>query len=334
MVFEWFASEEGRRNVSRETFETPESDRSFSLRSLRRERLGKVERSAKVDADDIAADPLRSLVFPTAEEIDEAFSADGLVGSLYEDFEPREEQRAMPRPCALRSQAPRTLWWKPARGVGKSMAYLVPSALTARKNGITVGVATKTNALLDQLVYHELPALSRSLAEADPDAPSLTYAPLKGFAHYPCLRKIDRLVGDGDHVRVVAGKEQSQSPALAALLSFIEQTEYDDMDSLKIDYRVLPRRMVTTTSHDCLRRKCPYFGVSCFVHGARRRAEAADVVVTNHSLLFCDLVLRTVVCCRLSAIGRWTRPTARRPRLAARSPLHFRPRISPGSPAG
>ena len=42
-----------------------------------------MERSAKVDADDIAADPLRSLVFPTAEEIDEAFSADGLVGSLY-----------------------------------------------------------------------------------------------------------------------------------------------------------------------------------------------------------------------------------------------------------
>ena len=218
-------------------------------------------------------------------------------------------------------------------GVGKSMAYLVPSALTARKNGITVGVATKTNALLDQLVYHELPALSRSLAEADPDAPSLTYAPLKGFAHYPCLRKIDRLVGDGDHVRVVAGKEQSQSPALAALLSFIEQTEYDDMDSLKIDYRVLPRRMVTTTSHDCLRRKCPYFGVSCFVHGARRRAEAADVVVTNHSLLFCDLVADGGL---LPPIRYWTvdEAQARRPRLAARSPLRFRPRISPGSPAG
>ena len=28
----------------------------------------------------------------------------------------------------------------------------------------------------------------------------------------------------------------------------------------------------------------------CYVHGARRRAEAADVVVTNHSLLFCDLM--------------------------------------------
>ena len=90
-------------------------------------------------------------------------------------------------------------------------------------------------------------------------------------------------------MRLVAGKEQSQAPALAALLSYIEQTEYDDMDGLKIDYRTLPRFAITTTSHDCLRRKCPYFGTSCFVHGARRRAESADIVVTNHSLVFCDL---------------------------------------------
>ena len=38
-----------------------------------------------------------------------------------------------------------------------------------------------------------------------------------------------------------------------------------------------------------MRRKCPYYGASCFVHGSRRRAAAADIVVTNHSLLFCDL---------------------------------------------
>ena len=50
----------------------------------------------------------------------------------------------------------------------------------------------------------------------------------------------------------------------------------------------LPRWMITTTAR-CLRRKCPFFGTSCFVHGSRRKAEAANIVVTNHSLLFCDL---------------------------------------------
>ena len=38
----------------------------------------------------------------------------------------------------------------------------------------------------------------------------------------------------------VTGKDVSQAPPIAALLSFIEQTEYDDMDGLKLDYRVLP----------------------------------------------------------------------------------------------
>ena len=100
---------------------------------------------------------------------------------------------------------------------------------------------------------------------------------------------MERLVVEGPGMRTVGKEQKPQAPALAALLSFIEQTAYDDIDGLKIDYRTLPRWMITTTSHDCLRRKCPFFGTSCFVHGSRRKAEAANIVVTNHSLLFCAL---------------------------------------------
>lgn len=282
VVFEQFAQ---KYDVSRET-----SDLKFSLRALRRDRLGKLERAAKLDADDIAADPQRSLVFPSNEDIVQAFSEAGLVGALYDDFEPRMEQVAMAEAVRNAFSSSENLLVEAGTGVGKSMAYLVPAALTAQANNIAVGVATKTNTLLDQLVYHELPALAEALQMEDPDRPPLTYAPLKGFSHYPCLRKIGHIVAEGAQMKLFGNKEQTQAPSLAALLSFIEQTEYDDMDSLKIDYRVLPRRLITTTANDCLRRKCPYFGTSCFVHGSRRRAEAADIVVTNHSLLFCDLV--------------------------------------------
>ena len=159
--------------------------------------------------------------------------------------------------------------------------------MTALRNGVAVGVATKTNALLDQIVYKELPLLSRGLAEHG--AGELEYVTLKGFSHYPCLRMVDKLVHDGARSVTVMGKQVSQAPSLAALLSFIEQTEYDDMDSLKLDYKALPRYAFTTSSRDCLRRKCPYFGTQCFVHGVRKKAEHADIVVTNHSLFFCDL---------------------------------------------
>ena len=255
----------------------------FSLRSLRRDRVGKIDMRAKVDADDIAADPARSMVFPTAETVRTAFTAEGAVGSLYDDYEQRQEQCAMAEAVRSAFARSRNLVVEAGTGVGKSMAYLLPAALTARDNQINIGVATKTNALFDQLVYHELPALAETLGGG------LTYASLKGFSHYPCLHRIERVTVDGPRMRTVSKEEHHQAPALAALLSFIEQTEYDDIDNLKIDYRVLPRWAITTTSHDCLRRKCPFFGTSCFVHGARRRAEASNIVVTNHSLLFCDL---------------------------------------------
>lgn len=314
VVFDYFAMKSGRsgevneadrEKLASEELVADQKPKRFSIRAMRQERVAGFDRKPKTDADAIAADPLRELTFPSADDIVAAFDATGLVGSLYNDFEPRAEQLAMAEAVRGAFAASENLMVEAGTGVGKSMAYLVPAALAARKNNIAVGVATKTNALLDQLVYHELPALEQALAaevhtEEEPLAadanlakrpvePALTYAALKGFSHYPCLRKIERLVGEGAGIRNVAGKEQHQAPALAALLSYIEQTEYDDMDGLKIDYRLLPRFSITTTSHDCLRRKCPYFGTSCFVHGARRRAETADVVVTNHSLLFCDL---------------------------------------------
>ena len=258
----------------------------FSIRALRRDRLRGDERRPKADADAIAQDSFRELVFPSQDEVSAAFTAAGLVGSLYDDYEPRDEQRIMSEAVRQAFASSRNLMVEAGTGVGKSMAYLVPASMTSLINDVTVGVATKTNALLDQLVHHELPALAAALEK---QGKTLTFASLKGFSHYPCLRRIERIVEEGPRLRAVGGQEKPQAPALAALLSFIEQTDYDDLDGLKIDYRVLPRRIITNTSHDCLRRKCPFYGTSCFVHGSRRRAETANVVVTNHSLLFCDL---------------------------------------------
>ncbi len=268
--------------------DTKPSKQLFSLREMRRQRIVDLPtRAARKDADELVG----RLCYPSGEDVAAAFSAGGVLGRIYPDYEPREEQRTMAAAIRDAFEASSNLVVEAGTGVGKSMAYLVPAALTARANGIAIGVATKTNSLLDQLVYQELPALANALGQdADAgDEPPLTWAPLKGMAHYPCLRKVNRVVDNGPEMREVAGAQVSQAPALAALLSFIEQSEFDDLDSLKIDYRVLPRRQITTTPTECLRRKCPFYGKLCFVHGARRRAEQADIIVTNHTLLFCNI---------------------------------------------
>lgn len=269
-VFNASGSEDA--SESAETGETQDSKDSFLYEENKASTLN------TSDEEDIAP---RVLSFVDKEIISNAFSPEGLLGSLYKDYETREEQCEMALAVHKALSQSRNLAVEAGTGVGKSMAYLVPLVYAAKENNITVGVATKTNALLDQLVHKELPLLQEALG--------ITFAPLKGFSHYPCLRKVEGITKQGPKTIIYKKQAINQTPSLAALLSFIVQSDYDDMDALKIDYRAIPRRRITTSSAECLRRKCPFFGRSCFVHGAREQAQRCDVVVTNHSLLFWDV---------------------------------------------
>ena len=242
----------------------------FSLRRCRAERVRISQGTAREDADNLL------LQVPSADEVREAFSAEGVAGRMYEAYEPRREQldMALEVADALRNSTHRAL--EAGTGVGKSMAYLLPAALTALASGVTIGVATKTNALMDQLVYNELPRLSVALGGLD-------YIALKGYDHYPCLRKLETFVRE---------EKEMEVPALemcAMLVTFTAQTAWGDLDAVNLYWAGVPRWAIEASSTDCLKRKCPFYPNRCFLHGARRQATCADVVVTNHALLFRDI---------------------------------------------
>ena len=241
----------------------------FTLRNSRAARIGDSTRAARRDcAED-------ELSFATDAEIDAAFGEGGLLEKMYDGYEPREPQRQMALEVNSALREERAAALEAGTGVGKSMAYLVPLALAAKRNKVVMGVATKTNALTDQLVYHELPRLADALGGLD-------YVTLKGYDHYPCLRKLERAV-----------REASDEPAgdverLAALVSFAAETHWGDLDSLNMSLPSFLRSRVTANASDCLKSHCPFHPRLCLLHGARRAANAADIVVTNHALLFCD----------------------------------------------
>ena len=257
----------------------------FSLKAYRAQLVRESPAEPRVDAME-----LDRLEAPSADEIRVAFEPGGVVSRMYEHAERRPEQLAMALEVrdALASSTHRAI--EAGTGVGKSVAYLLPEVLFAQRNHVTVGVATKTNALTDQLVSHELPALSTAL----PDG--LSFTSLKGYDHYPCLRRLDRAAAeelplssvphDGRSDNAVASDMLS---AIAVTYAFACQSPEGDLDALGIRWRYVPRQMLTTTSSECLRGRCPYFPGECLLHGARRRAARADVVVTNHSLLLRDV---------------------------------------------
>ena len=250
----------------------------FSLRAIRHDMEEFRTGEPRQDAFDLPWDSV-----PTAESIERDFAPGGLVDTIYDKYEIRPEQVTMALEVgdAIRTGTHRSI--EAGTGVGKSMAYLVPGIAYAHANKVTIGVATKTNALTDQLVSHELPAL----AEADLDG--VRFTSLKGCEHYPCMRRLERSMRVELPMDVTDEGAPEALTALAVTCAYACQSVDGDLDALGIRWHYVPRDMVATPSSECLRRSCPYYDDGCFVHGARRAAACSDVVVTNHALLLRDI---------------------------------------------
>lgn len=252
---------------------------SFDIGAVRDVLTKHLREQQKVDAIELEGGMLE-LSTVDAEELAAEFAPGGLLGMMYAEYETRDEQREMATTVANAFNTSSMAALEAGTGVGKSMAYLVPAALFAKRNGITCGVATKSNTLLDQLMYHELPRLNAALAAQG--AGGLEYLSLKGYEHYPCLRK---LMGPPP-----PNKSYKNHPALTAqLLSYVCQSLSGDIDAIQFFRGDVPQYEYLASADDCLGRRCRQYR-NCLLHSMRRQAKNADIIVTNHSLLFCDVM--------------------------------------------
>lgn len=255
----------------------------FSLVGIRRDLVGTHHVRPRPDSHEGET----IMYAPESGEVADAFSEDGIVSSMYDAYEPRPQQAHMAEEVRRAIETSTMSVIEAGTGVGKSVAYLLPLALYARRNGVTCGVATKTNALTDQLVSHELPQLARALPGG------LTYHSLKGYDHYPCLRRLNRAAeADLPLDDAPSGSRRSRATiasdmltALATTYAFVSQSVEGDLDALGIRWSSVPRELLTIHAGECTHSRCPFYPNLCLLHGARRRAGLSDIVVTNHSLL-------------------------------------------------
>ncbi|MDR2672355.1 MAG: hypothetical protein LBC35_03530 [Coriobacteriales bacterium] len=241
-------------------------------------------------------------------ELCEHYSARGLMGTMYPDYERRDEQLTMATEVVRALNTSDISVIEAGTGVGKSMAYLLPLALFSKRNPITCGVATKTNALLDQIIYHELPRLNTALAQAG--LGELQYLSLKGYSHYPCLRKLQK----------AARKQEpysGEAALVSRLLAYVCQSLTGDLDALPLHWADVPRFELVASAEDCLSYRCSYYH-SCLLHSMRRQAKNADIIVTNHSLLFKDTQAGRAI---LPPVRHWVIDEAHGAEQEARSQL-------------
>ncbi|MCF0104590.1 MAG: DNA polymerase III subunit epsilon [Eggerthellaceae bacterium] len=256
------------------------------LRGLRAERLKFYEdefelgiKTTVTEMDEEGQNPS----FPSDLEIEEAFSGDGFAFVPMEETELRNKQLIMAKAVNSAFAKSESLVVEASTGVGKSLAYLVPAALSAKRNNISVGVSTKSNKLLDQLVYKDIPYLRKCFQEAGQD---LSYSEFKGFSNYLCLYKFELFLSVGAKFCQLSNGQVHQAPSFAAILAFVCHTAYDNIEHIKINRGAVPVASITVSSHKCLKCNCPYYGKNCFALGAYEHARNVDIVLTNHSLLF------------------------------------------------
>jgi ATP-dependent DNA helicase DinG len=164
-------------------------------------------------------------------------------------------------------------------GTGKSLAYLVPAILSGRP---TV-VATATKVLQDQLATKDLPFLAEHLDV------QFSWAVLKGRSNYLCLQRVRE-------VRDPAGGQLELEDLLPSSRHEVEQlaawaASTATGDRAELDWNPSERAWasVSVSSEECPGAlRCP-LGEPCFAEAARRRAEAADVVVVNTHLYGIDV---------------------------------------------
>ncbi|MFQ5925197.1 MAG: helicase C-terminal domain-containing protein, partial [Dehalococcoidia bacterium] len=206
---------------------------------------------------------------------------EGLMAQVIPGFEHRPEQVEMMQAVAEALNNSQHLIVEAGTGTGKSIAYLLPAIFFALGNNVPIVISTNTINLQEQLMGKDIPDLIKALGG---HFEGLRYAQLKGRGNYLCLRRWNLL-------RRSQALPLDEVKFLLRTLVWVAQTQSGDRAEIAMrgGETALWNR-VCAQGESCLGAQCIYQKRgSCFLYGARRKAEGAHLIIVNHALLLSDI---------------------------------------------
>ncbi len=208
-----------------------------------------------------------------AQEVETIFSPNGILAAA-SNYEFRPEQQQMACEVARILENGGHLVIEAGTGVGKSLAYLIPSVLYAVRNKRKAVISTHTIALQEQLIYKDIPLIQK-LLPVEFDA-----ALLKGRHNFLCGTRLERALHQaGDlftseqRTELERIREWSLTTRDGSLSDFIEQPDFSVWEEVRSEDHVCTQKICGKNSR-------------CFYQALRRRILSADIVIMNHALLF------------------------------------------------
>lgn len=273
----WRAVAEAIAGVSRLSLEAPEASTTDSSEQLLNKVRPTYERPPKREIPDpSSATPL------DPDEVAGILGPNGTCAALVPGYEHRPGQLQMTKAVTQAFNRSKHLVVEAGTGVGKSLAYLLPSILWARQNRLPVVISTNTKNLQTQLFEKDIPTL-RGVLETP-----FTAALIKGRGNYVCLRRLQRILE-----RREAEISDEEAVPFAKTLAWIARTATGDLDELDRVFAdgglaaLSLKSRLYCPSEECGGRRCR-FANRCLLQRARACSLTADIIVANHSLVFAE----------------------------------------------
>jgi ATP-dependent DNA helicase DinG len=218
-------------------------------------------------------------------QIEEIFSPTGIL-SRAKNFEFRPQQQAMAVAVAHALAQQEHLAVEAGTGVGKSLAYLIPSILFAVREKKKAVISTHTINLQEQLTEKDLPMLAGVLGSL-PEPVKFSYVMLKGRANYLCTRRLQKAMQQSGNLFTSGEAEELQR-----IYAWSKETKDGSLSDFEIEPDPKVWAQVCSERGLCSPKTCGHqsdFAKDhdlCFFQRVRNRILAADVVILNHTLFF------------------------------------------------
>lgn len=208
-------------------------------------------------------------------DLDGIFSPCGALDSVLDSYSFRDSQLEMAKLIEKGFLDKRHIVVEAGTGTGKSFAYLVPAFLMVSDDkSKKVVIATSTTTLQKQLYDKDIPLVQQALGI------ELDVALLFGRNNYLCLRRYQ----DSYEARKLLSLDLDTPEA--RFDKWVASTESGAIQDAPSNVAYLMKDL-RSDDKDCLGKSCPYRD-KCFFYEARKRAQRAKIIVTNHHIVLFD----------------------------------------------
>lgn len=226
-------------------------------------------------------DPVEEIIPLDIEEIASILQYGGPFSKFFPNYEYRPEQQHMLEAVASALSYSQHLLVEAGTGTGKSLAYLIPSAIFAIQNNTRVVISTNTINLQEQLIKKDIPDLRDSL---DLDLRAIV---LKGRGNYLCPRRLEMMSKSRPPENV------TEMRVFAKIIVWLHESGKGDRSEINLNgnFEQAVWGRLSADFEGCNFDDCPRIlnNSSCPYYQAHQAAQSAHILIVNHALLLADV---------------------------------------------